>query len=96
MVAASNEDEFIDVEGDEGMLQQYNQQLDEDFHEHANVTDFEQFDKTTVNIHSLGGGGGISQGGGYTSAGMEEYQYSGEFEDQEPFDGNLKCIFRKE
>jgi len=87
VVAASNEDEFIDVEGDESMLQQYNRQLDEDLEGQPGVADYEQLDETTSDIHV--GGGGIAQGGGYTSAGMEEYQYApGEFDEHEPFDGN--------
>ena len=38
--------------------------------------------------------GGMVEGGGYTAAGMEEYQYTGgaEFDGQENFDG--MCVHR--
>ncbi|XP_066926449.1 transcription initiation factor TFIID subunit 1-like isoform X2 [Clytia hemisphaerica] len=91
-VQAGNEDEFIDVEGDESMLQQYAQQQQQQQQDGLVQPDAGDFSQVFQQIGEDGDGelavGGMVEGGGYTAAGMEEYQYTGgaEFDGPENFD----------
>lgn len=99
VVTAGNEDDFIDVEGDENLLQQYAQQQQNSDHiqqgipsviEGASDNDFSQvFEQMDdVSADDVMGVGGMAEGGGYTAAGMEEFEFTGgEFDEEGNFDG---------
>lgn len=91
MVTAGNEDEFIDVEGDESMLQQYTEQQQQQQSSDLQESDLSQVFDNIEGVSTEGMViGGLGEGGGYTAAGMEEYQYTGgEFDGQETFDGKI-------
>ena len=101
VVTAGNEDDFIDVEGDEHLLHQYAQQQQQNNDHTQQVVSstleggtendfsqvFEQMDG--VSADDVIGVGGMVEGGGYTAAGMEEFEFTGgEFDDEGNFDGN--------
>lgn len=83
IVTAGNEDDFIDVEGDESMLQQFNQQRQSITEVDSLQAGFEQLEGV-ARVE-----GGMVEGGGYTSQGMEEYQFEG----QEAFDDFQSELF---
>lgn len=100
-MTASNEDDFIDVEGDENLLHQYAQQQQQleqqemdpsqlvtEAGEERNFAQvFEQIDPNAVDPLGVGG---IAEGGGYTAAGMEEFEFAGgEFDEEGNFDSEL-------
>ena len=100
VVTAGNEDDFIDVEGDENLLQQYAQQQQQNSDhiqqgipsviEGASDNDFSQvFEQMDdVSADDVMGVGGMAEGGGYTAAGMEEFEFTGgEFDEEGNFDG---------